>query len=100
MPVVEAMQLGVPAMAGALGALPEIAGGAALLVDPFDVTAIARGIRQLDADSDLHTELSVAGLRNVTRFSDEACLDRLTSAYRAAGIRIPMQGGTRWPIKS
>lgn len=91
LPVVEAMQLGVPVLAGSLGALPEIAGGAALLVDPFDTTAIARGIRALDSDRDLLGELHARGLQNVKRFSDAACLERLATAYRAVGIVIPAQ---------
>lgn len=102
LPMVEAMQLGVPVLAGSLGALPEIAGGAAVLTDPFDVTAIARGIRELDSDTDLHAELQVAGPRNAARFSDAACRERLVSAYRAAGIDVPgqLQGEAWVPVRS
>ena len=86
LPMVEAMQLGVPVLTGSLGSLPEVAGGAALLADPFDAMAIARGIRRLDADGDLRDALREAGLRNAARFSEGNCLSMLESAYRAAGI--------------
>lgn len=94
LPMVEAMRLNVPVLTGSLGSLPEIAGGAALLADPFDVMAIARGIRQLEADADLRETLRKAGLLNVMRFSDENCLAMLEAAYHAAGI------GTARPIGS
>jgi glycosyltransferase involved in cell wall biosynthesis len=86
LPIVEAMQLGIPVLTGSLGSLPEIAGDAALVTDPFDTAAIARGIRQLDSDADLREELRQRGLRNVERFSDENCLAMLAAAYRSAGI--------------
>jgi alpha-1,3-rhamnosyl/mannosyltransferase len=44
LPVVEAMALGVPVVTSRVSSLPEAAGGAAVLVDPFDVESIARGI--------------------------------------------------------
>jgi glycosyltransferase involved in cell wall biosynthesis len=80
------MQLGVPVLTGSLGSLPEIAGDAALLTDPFDTAAIARAIRQLDSDAGLREELRQRGLRNIERFSDENCLAMLAAAYRSAGI--------------
>jgi glycosyltransferase involved in cell wall biosynthesis len=86
LPIAEAMQLGVPVLTGSLGSLPEIAGDAALITDPFDTAAIARGIRQLDRDAALREELRQRGLRNVARFSDENCRAMLATAYQAAGI--------------
>jgi glycosyltransferase involved in cell wall biosynthesis len=86
LPMVEAMQLGVPVLTGSLGSLPEIAGGAALIVDPFDAKEIVQGIRQLDADADLREALRNAGRSNVARFSDQSCLSMLEAAYRTAGI--------------
>lgn len=44
LPLLEAMSSGVPVLAGSLGAAPEVTGGYAILVDPFDVDAIAAGI--------------------------------------------------------
>jgi glycosyltransferase involved in cell wall biosynthesis len=44
LPVVEAMALGVPVVTSRVSSLPEAAGGAAVLVDPYDIGSIARGI--------------------------------------------------------
>jgi glycosyltransferase involved in cell wall biosynthesis len=46
LPVVEAMRLGVPVVTSAVSSLPEVASGAAVLVDPHDPTDIARGLRE------------------------------------------------------
>ena len=53
LPVLEAMTLGTPVLTSNVTSLPEIAGDAALLVDPFDVSAMAAAIRRLDNDVDL-----------------------------------------------
>ncbi len=60
-PALEAMQLGVPVLAGASGALPEICGDAAILVDPFDADAIAEGMYRALVDGTLRERLARAG---------------------------------------
>jgi len=62
-------------------ALAEIAGDAALLVDPYDVGAIAAGIRALDADAGLRERMSAAGPATAARFSTEAYRSRLELMY-------------------
>jgi glycosyltransferase involved in cell wall biosynthesis len=81
LPVLEAMQLGTPVLTSATGALAEIAGDAALLVDPYDVGAIAAGIRALDADAGLRERMSAAGPVAAARFSAEAYRSRLELMY-------------------
>mgnify|MGYP000878743120 CR=1 FL=1 len=49
--------------------LPEIAGDAALLVDPTDVNAIADAMLRLSQDETLRQQLIQAGYQNVKRFS-------------------------------
>ncbi|MGC1301281.1 MAG: glycosyltransferase family 1 protein, partial [Caulobacteraceae bacterium] len=61
LPLVEAMSLGVPVMASIAGSLPEIAGEAALLVDPYDIGAMGRALQRLDRDPVLRAALSAAG---------------------------------------
>jgi glycosyltransferase involved in cell wall biosynthesis len=46
LPIIEAMACGAPVVTSQTGAAPEIAGGAAILVDPFDVESIAAGLEQ------------------------------------------------------
>jgi glycosyltransferase involved in cell wall biosynthesis len=64
------------------GSLPEVAGDAALLVDPYDSSSIRRGIVALDQDEDLRTELMQRGARQAARFSPEAYKARLAELYR------------------
>lgn len=89
LPVLEAMQLGTPVLTANQGALAEVAGDAALLVDPYDVAAIAAGIKALDGDAALRDRLTAAGPRAAARFSREAYVGRLEALYaRAARATI------------
>jgi glycosyltransferase involved in cell wall biosynthesis len=79
MPVLEAMSYGTPVVTSLGASTEEVAGGAAVLVDPFDVEDIARGI---DEVLSRRQELSIWGLRQAARrqWSETA---RLTvAAYR------------------
>lgn len=82
LPVLESMQLGTPVLASTEGSLPEIAGEAALLVDPYDSQAIRQGIVALDADADLRNELTARGRRQAEEYSPEAYRNRLAELYR------------------
>jgi glycosyltransferase involved in cell wall biosynthesis len=73
LPVLEAQACGCPVITSTTSSLPEVAGDAALLVDPQDTVAIAAAIRRIAADSGLRTTLVERGLANVRRFSWEAC---------------------------
>ena len=84
LPVLEAMQLGTPVVTGTMGSLPEVAGDAALLADPYDVPAIAAAIRRVDTDAGLRAQLSAAGQRRAVRFS----LDRHRRALHAVYERV------------
>ncbi len=90
LPVLEAMQLGVPVLTTHAGGLAELAGDAALIVDPLDVPAMARAVRTLAADADMRRDLSVRGLIQATRFSRAAYIDRLRSAYARVGVALPV----------
>jgi glycosyltransferase involved in cell wall biosynthesis len=67
----EAQQIGVPVMCANNSALPEVAGDAAILVDPEDVDAIADAMLRLSQDESLRQKLIAAGYENVKRFSWE-----------------------------
>lgn len=71
LPVVEGMACGAPVITSTVCALPEVAGGAALLVDPTDEDAITDALVQLDRDSTLRATMIERGLANVRRFSWE-----------------------------
>jgi len=61
LPVLEAMSLGTPVMTSKAASLTEVAGDAALLVDPLDIRAMTKIIQKIDADSDLRADLGRRG---------------------------------------
>jgi len=83
LPVVEALARGVPVMASTQGSLPEVAGEAALLVDPYAVGDMAAAIRRLDADAALRQGLSAAGPAQAARFGPETFRANLSGLYRS-----------------
>jgi len=82
LPVLEAMLLGTPVICSNTSSLPEVAGEAALMVDPYDTAAITRAIRQLDADGDLRAELVRRGHEQAQKFSPDSYRERLDALYR------------------
>ncbi|MSO57805.1 MAG: glycosyltransferase family 1 protein [Thermoleophilia bacterium] len=78
-PVLEAMACGTPVVTSRGGALEEVAGGAAVLVDPFDPVSIAAGIRDASARRDA---LSALGRARAAAFTWEAAADRVEALWR------------------
>ena len=68
-PVLEAMACGTPVVCSNTSSLPEVAGEAALLVDPADTAGLAGAISRLLADASLQAALAAKGLAQVQRFS-------------------------------
>jgi glycosyltransferase involved in cell wall biosynthesis len=81
LPVLEAMRSGTPVVASDIPALREVAGDAAVFVDPLDVSAIARGLRQAIAIRD---ELREAGLLRAAAFSWSRTAQETVVAYHDA----------------
>jgi glycosyltransferase involved in cell wall biosynthesis len=69
LPLIEAMACGCPAMVPKTGGCPELAQGAARLIDPLDVRSIAEGMLALDRSPDLRAQMRAAGLERAGRFS-------------------------------
>lgn len=81
LPVLEAMLLGTPVITSNVASLPEVAGRAALMVDPTDIGAIAKAIRTIDKDADLRLDLIERGRKQAAKFSTAAYEDRVRTVY-------------------
>src|SRR6516165_4306928 len=81
LPVLEAMTLGTPVVTSRESSLPEIAGDATLLVDPYDADDIARAITTIVNDADLRAELSRRGRLQAAKFSVERYRERVEALY-------------------
>jgi len=71
LPVIESMASGTPVITANVTALPEVSGGAALCVDPFDTEAIAHGIERLVSDQTLYRHYVQLGYTRSREFSWE-----------------------------
>jgi glycosyltransferase involved in cell wall biosynthesis len=79
----EAMACGVPVVCSNAGALPEVCGDAALMIDPLDVTALADGMRRVLADPILAADLRQRGLRRAGEFSWERTAQKTIVVYNS-----------------
>lgn len=81
-PVVEAMACGTPVVCSESGSLPEVAGEAALLVDPRDGDALAEALRQALFDGSVRQRLADSGRARALEFNwDQAAIETL-AVYR------------------
>lgn len=82
MPVLEAMAHGTPVVTSKSSAMPEVAGDAALLVDPHDTDAIATALNCLANDPSLRDDLGQRGVRRAREFSWESAVNKTWQVYR------------------
>lgn len=82
LPVLEAQHLGAPVLTSRGGALEEVAGASALLVDPADVDEIENGLTKLYESNELRDDLRRRGLENLRRFSWAQCAEKTISVYK------------------
>jgi glycosyltransferase involved in cell wall biosynthesis len=83
-PLIEAMQFGCPVVAVNAGAMPEIAGDAALVVPSGDERALAVALARVLDDADLSGQLAAAGRARAAQFSWERAATQTIAAYRVA----------------
>jgi len=81
-PVPEAMRFGVPVVAANTSSLPEIVGDAGVLVDPYDVEAIADGIRRILNDRPLAKALGCRGQERMQSWTWERAAREHCAVYR------------------
>lgn len=82
LPVLESMLLGTPVISSTTASIPEVAGDAAILVNPYETREIAEAIRTMDSDEDLRESLVQKGFLQASLFSEDAYRKRLSDVYK------------------
>ncbi|MDR0703900.1 MAG: glycosyltransferase family 4 protein, partial [Planctomycetaceae bacterium] len=75
LPVLEAMQCGVPVITSNTSSLPEVVGNAGIMLDPHDVEGLANAFMRVVSDENLRNEMTAKGLEQAKKFSWERCTD-------------------------
>lgn len=84
LPILEAFAFSTPAVTSAIGAPAEVADGAAVLVDPWDVTSISEGLARVLGDGDLRRKLVESGQRRLAVYSWDRAATLFEEVYRNA----------------
>ena len=82
MPILEANAIGRPVVTSNLYSMPEVAGNAACLVDPYDVASIRAGIMRIIEEPNYRETLITAGFCNVERFRPNVIAEQYSMLYR------------------
>ncbi len=82
LPILEAMACGTPIITSNVSSMPESAGDAALLVDPYSVVSMSEGIAELGGDALYRKELSEKGIRRARCFSWKQTALKTLEVYR------------------
>jgi glycosyltransferase involved in cell wall biosynthesis len=84
LPPLEAMACGTPVIASNRTSLPEVVGGAGILVDPDDHEGWTQALARVLSDDAVRADLSARGRERAARFSWARCADETLAAYRRA----------------
>lgn len=84
LPILEAFSLGCPVITSAVAPMDELAGDAAILVDPRSKTAVTDACRNVATDASLRAELTTRGHRRATEFSAERIGKQILAEYLRA----------------
>lgn len=87
-PLVEAMRCGLPIISGNLTCLPEVAGDAAIYVNPFDTDEVSKAMIYLASDEQKHAELSQKSLQRSTLFSWDHTAEVTWNVIEETGKRL------------
>ncbi|MBP8129497.1 MAG: glycosyltransferase family 4 protein [Candidatus Hydrogenedentes bacterium] len=90
LPLLEAMHCGTPVLASNCSSLPEVAGEAGALVDPYDVDAIAASLERLLTDDAWRAQKAQAGAARARQFTWERFAGQVLAALRRTAARHPL----------
>lgn len=82
LPVLEAMQCGCPVITSSCASLPEVAGDAAILVDPYSIEEISSAMKEIITSPQRREELREEGFRRVKNYSWEKTAQKTMAIYR------------------
>ena len=90
LPVLEAMQCGCPVVASNATSIPEVAGDAAILINPLDTKALSDAIHQVLTDNKLREKIVAQGFRQSKKFSWNRCAEIMLKTIRQsnAGVKV------------
>jgi glycosyltransferase involved in cell wall biosynthesis len=81
LPILEAMACGTPVVASRASCLPEVAEGAALLIDPTDVDELATALELMLSDPSLRARLVEQGLQRASEYTWQRAAEQLLAVY-------------------
>ncbi len=84
LPVLEAMACGCPVVTSQVSSLPEVAGDAAILIDPYSVGDLTAALRRVLSDPELTEQLRTRGRARAATFSWSRCAQETVAAYHRA----------------
>jgi len=99
LPPLEAMASGTPVVTSNVSSLPEVAGDAAILVNPYEPESIANGIYRVLTDRAAREELRRRGLERARQFSWESSVRRVREIYDAVGQPATVLGNAKAPAR-
>lgn len=90
-PILEAFHCDTPVITSNITSMPEVAGNAAVFVDPFSVNSIAAAMQKVASDEDLRQKLIVAGREQRLKFSWEQTAEKLWDCVEKAAESVDIR---------
>ncbi len=89
LPILEAMRQGTPVICSNITSMPEVAGQAAVLIDPHKIKDLSQAIRKILTDKKLYNELITVGFKQAEKFSWEKCARETLEVYERVAKMSP-----------
>ena len=84
LPPLEAMQCGVPVITSNTSSLPEVVGGAGIMIYPTDSDALCQGMYKLYTQSSLRESMTLRSIEQAKKFSWQKCTQQTIDVYKLA----------------